>query len=90
MPKVRKRKWYLVWRLGNPEPTYFVSAFSVSSVVRGLNLLPSQYKILPGKAWWLAKIMSGEPCGLPEVTNLAPATWLMVNDGVVYQVFILN
>ena len=90
MPKVRKRQWYCVWRMGNAEPTYLVSAFSVSSVIRGLGLVSSPYKVLPAKVWWLAKVMSGEPCRLSEITDLAPNTWLMVNEGVVYQVIILN
>ena len=90
MAKVRKRHWYIVFRLGQAEPYYFVSALSASSVYRNLVLHKKVYKVLPAKVWWLAKVMSGNPVRLTETTDLAPNGWLMLNDGIAYQVIILN
>ena len=90
MPKVRKRHWYIVFRMGKAEPSYLINAFSESAIRRALLFDKKYYKVLPCKVWWLAKIMCGNPIDLSETTDLAPNHWLMQNEEVVYHVWILN
>jgi len=89
MRNKRIRNWYAVFERGCVEPTALVSAFSVGGVQRWLEDSSAHYKIVPAKVWLLVKVMSGEPRFLSGVTNIAPNSWVMVNDGIKYVVAIL-
>lgn len=88
----RIRNWYSVYQLGETEPSMLVSAFTPTGVKVFLKQQAFQYKykIVPTKSWVFVKVMSGYPYKLPKPSAFASNQWGMLNDGIIYEIVILN
>jgi len=75
-----KRRWYVVYRIGEGEPDYMISAVSDKVVKKWARKLLFPYRIVVAKTWELAKVMSGSPSRLPYAESTAPNNWFMASE----------
>jgi len=84
------RRWYAVYRIGDCEPSYLISALSIEQVESWLESNSEKCVVMFCKVWQFMKVMSGLPEGLGDIRDFAQNHWRMVNDGINYYVVILS